>query len=90
MESPCNRHAYGAVALVAIAAVMCLVVIALRGPGQFTALSPGRLAAIFVSSCVANAPGCGTVEIWAAASDPYGSYETVGAIRPPPASPAGP
>jgi ABC-2 type transport system permease protein len=34
------------VALVAIAAVMCLVVIALRGPGQFTALSPGRLFAI--------------------------------------------
>jgi ABC-2 type transport system permease protein len=34
------------VALVVIAAVMCLVVIALRGPGQFTALSPGRLFAI--------------------------------------------
>jgi ABC-2 type transport system permease protein len=33
-------------ALAAIAAVMCLVVIALRGPGQFTALSPGRLFAI--------------------------------------------
>ena len=30
------------VALIAIAGVMCLVVIALRGPGQFTALSPGR------------------------------------------------
>lgn len=35
-----------AAALLAIAAVMCLVVIALRGPGQFTALSPGRLFAI--------------------------------------------
>ena len=34
------------VALAVIAAVMCLVVIALRGPGQFTALSPGRLFAI--------------------------------------------
>jgi ABC-2 type transport system permease protein len=34
------------VALVAIAGVMCLVVIALRGPGQFTALTPGRLFAI--------------------------------------------
>jgi ABC-2 type transport system permease protein len=34
------------VALIAIAAVMCLAVIALRGPGRFTALTPGRLAAI--------------------------------------------
>lgn len=34
------------VAMAAIAGVMCLVVIALRGPGQFTALSPGRLFAI--------------------------------------------
>ncbi|GAB3844401.1 ABC transporter permease subunit [Dactylosporangium cerinum] len=34
------------VALVTVAAFMCLVVIALRGPGQFTALSPGRLFAI--------------------------------------------
>jgi ABC-2 type transport system permease protein len=33
-------------ALAVIAAVMCGVVIALRGPGQFTALSPGDLAAI--------------------------------------------
>jgi ABC-2 type transport system permease protein len=33
-------------ALLAVAAVMCLVVIALRGPGQFTALSPGHILAI--------------------------------------------
>jgi ABC-2 type transport system permease protein len=37
-----------AAALAAIAAVICLVVIALRGPGQFTALTPGRLLAICV------------------------------------------
>ncbi|GAA2607298.1 ABC transporter permease subunit [Paractinoplanes durhamensis] len=35
-----------AAAMVAAAAVMCLVVIALRGPGRFTALPPGRLVAI--------------------------------------------
>ncbi|AGL19134.1 ABC transporter permease [Actinoplanes sp. N902-109] len=34
------------VALTAIATVMFLVVTALRGPGQFTALSPGRLFAV--------------------------------------------
>lgn len=34
------------VALLVIAAVMCVAVIALRGPGQFTAISPGRLFAI--------------------------------------------
>ena len=33
-------------AMAAVAAVMCLAVIALRGPGQFTALSPGRIFAI--------------------------------------------
>ena len=38
LKFPISRHM--------IAAVMCLVVIALRGPGQFTALSPGRLFAI--------------------------------------------
>jgi beta-exotoxin I transport system permease protein len=35
-----------AVALMAIAGVVCLVVLALRGPAQFTALSPGRLFAV--------------------------------------------
>jgi ABC-2 type transport system permease protein len=34
------------VALIAVASVMCVVVIALRGPGRFTALAPGRLFAI--------------------------------------------
>jgi ABC-2 type transport system permease protein len=35
-------------ALLVIAGVMCAAVIALRGPGQFTALSPGRILAICV------------------------------------------
>jgi beta-exotoxin I transport system permease protein len=35
-----------AVAMVVAAGVLCLVVIALRGPGKFTALAPGRLLAI--------------------------------------------
>jgi beta-exotoxin I transport system permease protein len=35
-----------ALAMFGSAAVMCLVVIALRGPGRFTALAPGRLVAI--------------------------------------------
>jgi ABC-2 type transport system permease protein len=33
-------------AVILIAGIMCVVVIAMRGPGQFTALSPARLAAI--------------------------------------------
>jgi ABC-2 type transport system permease protein len=33
-------------AMAALATALCLVVIALRGPGRFTALTPGRLAAI--------------------------------------------
>jgi ABC-2 type transport system permease protein len=41
-----QRFSAIAAALAVIAAVMCLAVIALRGPGQFTALSPGRILAI--------------------------------------------